>query len=136
MAENKQNGQSETEKHGLTSWLKVKFRGKDDDAGPVDNKFLTDLSDVKKVGRYEIMEQLGKGSMGVVFLGRDPYIKRNLAIKMSRPAADVAEEMAERYRERFFTEAQSVGRLLHPNIVAIYDAGMYKDFCYMTMEYI
>ena len=136
MAENKQNGQSETEKHGLTSWLKVKFRGKDDDAGPVDNKFLTDLSDVKKVGRYEIMEQLGKGSMGVVFLGRDPYIKRNLAIKISRPAADVAEEMAERYRERFFTEAQSVGRLLHPNIVAIYDAGMYKDFCYMTMEYI
>jgi serine/threonine protein kinase len=136
LAENKQNGQSETEKHGLTSWLKVKFRGKDDEAGPVDNQFLTDLSDVKKVGRYEILEQLGKGSMGVVYLGRDPYIKRNLAIKISRPAADVGEEMTDRYRERFFTEAQSVGRLLHPNIVAIYDAGMYKDFCYMTMEYI
>jgi serine/threonine protein kinase len=136
LTENKQNARSETEKHGLTSWLKIRFLGKDSQAGPVDTQFLTDLSDVKKVGRYEIIEQLGRGSMGVVYLGRDPYIKRDLAIKISRPAADVVGEMADRYRERFFTEAQSAGRLLHPNIVAIYDAGMYKDFCYMTMEYI
>jgi serine/threonine protein kinase len=45
-------------------------------------------------------------------------------------------EKADKYRERFFLEAQSAGRLVHPGIVAIYDAGMYKDFCYMTMEYV
>ena len=74
--------------------------------------------------------------MGVVYLGRDPYIKRNVGIKISRPAADVGKEKADKYRERFFIEAQSAGRLMHPNIVAIYDAGMHKDFCYMAMEYI
>jgi serine/threonine-protein kinase len=136
LTDNKQNGQTETEKHGLTSWLKVRFLGKDNEVGPVDSQFLTDLSDIKKVGRYEIIEELGRGSMGVVYLGRDPYIKRDLAVKISRPAADVVGERADRYREKFFIEAQSAGRLLHPNIVAIYDAGMYKDFCYMTMEYI
>jgi len=74
--------------------------------------------------------------MGVVYLGRDPYIDRHVGIKISRPSSDVGEERAQRYRERFFTEAQSVGRLMHPNIVSIYDAGMYQDFCYITMEYI
>jgi serine/threonine protein kinase len=74
--------------------------------------------------------------MGVVFLGRDPYINRHVGIKISRPASDVKGEKADKYRERFFLEAQSAGRLVHPGIVAIYDAGMYKDFCYMTTEYV
>ncbi|MBW1804197.1 MAG: protein kinase [Deltaproteobacteria bacterium] len=74
--------------------------------------------------------------MGVVYLAKDPYINRDVAIKISRPASDVAGEKADKYRERFFNESQSVGRLMHPNIVAIYDVGMVKDFCYMTMEYI
>jgi serine/threonine protein kinase len=122
--------------HSLTSWLKLKFLGKGEETGPVDTQFLTDLSDIKTIGRYEILKKIGHGSMGVVYLGRDPYIKRNVGIKISRPAADVGEEKAEKYREKFFIEAQSAGRLMHPNIVAIYDAGMYKDFCYMAMEYI
>ena len=120
----------------ITSWLKLKFLGSSKDASPVDTQFLTDLSDIKKIGRYEVLEKIGQGSMGVVFKGRDPYIKRDVSIKISRPAADVGSEKAERYRERFFVEAQSAGRLIHPNIVAIYDGGMYRDFCYMTMEYI
>ncbi len=136
MAEKGTDREAEAERVGLTTWLKQKFTGKDGGSGPVDNKFLIDLSDVRTVGRYEIIEKLGQGSMGVVYLGRDPYIKRNVSIKISRPAADVVGERADKYRERFFIEAQSAGRLLHPNIVAIYDAGMYKDFCYMTMEYI
>ena len=45
-------------------------------------------------------------------------------------------EKLEKFRERFFLEAQSAGSLLHPNIVAVYDAGLYKDFCYITMEYV
>jgi len=82
------------------------------------------------------MGKIGQGSMGVVYLGRDPYINRHVGIKVSRPAADVKGEKADRYREQFFLEAQSAGRLVHPGIVAIYDAGMYKDFCYITMEYV
>lgn len=123
-------------KLGLTSWLKLKFLGEDKASIPVDSKFLEDLSDITTVGRYEIVGELGQGSMGVVFLGRDPYINRHVAIKVSRPAADVKGEKADKYRERFFLEAQSAGRLVHPSIVAIYDAGMYKDFCYITMEYV
>ncbi|MEW6666594.1 MAG: protein kinase [Thermodesulfobacteriota bacterium] len=123
-------------KQGLTSWLRLKFLGREKESGPVDTQFLDDLSDIKTVGRYEILGRLGQGSMGVVYLGRDPYINRKVSIKISRPSADVKGEKADKYRERFFLEAQSAGRLMHPNIVAIYDAGMYKDFCYITMEHI
>jgi serine/threonine protein kinase len=137
LPEKEKTEQEEAKKtHGFTSWLKLKLLGGDKDAGPVDSQFLADLSDVTTVGRYEIIGKLGQGSTGVVFLGRDPYINRHVGIKISRPASDVKGEKADKYRERFFLEAQSAGRLVHPGIVAIYDAGMYKDFCYMTMEYV
>ena len=132
----KKDQEDARKKHGLTSWLKLKLLGKEKEASPVDSQFLADLSDVTTVGRYEIIGRLGQGSMGVVFLGRDPYINRHVAIKVSRPASDVKGEKADKYREKFFLEAQSAGRLVHPGIVAIFDAGMYKDFCYMTMEYV
>jgi len=123
-------------KHGLTGWLKLKLLGKTQEVSSVDQSFLNDLSDITTIGRYEIVGKLGQGSMGLVYLGRDPYINRNVSIKIARPTSEVVGEKADRYRERFFLEAQSAGRLMHPNIVAIYDAGMYKDFCYITMEYI
>ncbi|MBU2497580.1 MAG: protein kinase [Proteobacteria bacterium] len=123
-------------KNGLTTWLKIKLLGKDQKASSGDQRFLNDLSEIKTIGRYEIIGKLGQGSMGLVYLGKDPYINRNVSIKIARPASDAIGEKADRYRERFFLEAQSAGRLMHPNIVAIYDAGMYKDFCYITMEYI
>jgi serine/threonine-protein kinase len=59
-----------------------------------------------------------------------------VSIKISRPNSNVPGEKLEKFRERFFLEAQSAGGLLHPNIVAVYDAGLYKDFCYITMEYV
>ncbi len=136
LTENEKNEQAEAKKHGFTRWLKLKFAGKEKEASTVDTQFLTDLMDIKTVGRYEITGKLGQGSMGVVYLGRDPYINRNVGIKISRPSADLMEDKADKYRERFFIEAQSAGRLMHPNIVSIYDAGMYKDFCYITMEHI
>jgi len=123
-------------KLGLTGWLKLKLTGRDQEVSSVDERFLHDLSDIKTIGRYEIVGKLGQGSMGLVYLGRDPYINRNVSIKIARPSSDVVAEKADRYRERFVLEAQSAGRLMHPNIVAIYDAGMFKDFCYITMEYI
>ncbi|MBN2031632.1 MAG: protein kinase [Deltaproteobacteria bacterium] len=123
-------------KRGFKTWLKLKLAGTKKRRNPVDSRFLADLSDIETVGRYEIIGKLGQGSMGVVFLGRDPYIDRRVGIKVSRPAADVKMEEAAKYRERFFLEAQSAGRLVHPGIVAIYDAGMHKDFYYITMEYV
>ena len=136
MAEQKNNNGSEDLATGITRWLKLRLFGREKDISPVDTQFLKDLFDVEKVGRYEIIGKLGQGSMGVVYKGRDPYINREVSIKISRPSSDLAGELAAKYRERFFLEAQSAGRLMHPNIVAIYDAGMYKDFCYITMEYI
>ena len=128
--------QPENKKLGLTSILKLKFIGKDRDDTAVDTQFLADLSRIKTVGRYEIVSKLGQGSMGVVYLGRDPYIKRDVAIKISRPHQDFLEGQADEYRKRFFLEAQSAGRLTHPNIVAIHDAGMEHDFFYIAMEYV
>lgn len=131
------NADGEPGKHGFTSWLKLRFLQKDrEKEPPLNGDLLRDLSGLKKVGRYEIVGKLGQGSMGVVYLGKDPYINRFVGIKISRPAAGMVEEKANKYRERFFIEAQSAGRLMHPNIVAIYDAGMHEDFCYITMEYI
>ena len=94
-----------------------------------ENDFITDLKKSDAVGRYKILRKLGQGGTGVVYLARDPYIKRNVAIKISQVSSDKG-------RERFFIEAQSAGRLSHQNIVAIHDVGMFKDFCYITMEYI
>jgi len=125
-----------TKRAGIINWLKLQILGDETDVSPVDTQFIADLSDIRTVGRYEIIGRLGKGSMGEVYLGRDPYIDRKVSIKISRPSSEVLAEQADKYRERFFLEAQSAGRLMHNNIVAIYDAGMYKDYCYITMEYI
>ena len=136
MVEKGEKEQADAKRHGLTNWLKARVLRKEKEAGPVDTKFLADLSDLKTVGRYEIIGQLGQGSMGVVYRGRDPYIGREVGIKIARPSSNVVGEKVDKYRERFFLEAQSAGRLMHPNIIAVYDAGMYKDFCYITMEYV
>ena len=120
----------------IVNWLKQQFVGESKEVSLADTQIFNDLSDIRTVGRYEIIGRLGKGSMGEVYLGRDPYIDRKVSVKISRPSSNVLTEQADKYRERFFLEAQSAGRLMHNNIVAIYDAGMYKDFCYITMEYI
>ncbi len=86
------------------------------------------------LGRYQVEKELGKGAMGVVYLGRDPKIGRVVAIKTMALAQEFeAEELAE-VKERFFREAETAGRLSHPNIVTIYDAGEEQDLCYIAME--
>ncbi len=136
LADKEDKKQGDAKGHGLTGWLRTKVLGKDKDPSPVDTQFLADLSDLNTVGRYEIIGKLGQGSVGVVYQGRDPYINRDVSIKIARPSRNVVGERADRYRERFFLEAQSAGMLMHPNIIAVYDAGMYRDFCYITMEYV
>ena len=90
----------------------------------------------KTIGRYTIQEVIGKGSMGVVYKGNDPYIKRPVAIKVTLPEDSLPENQVQGYRERFFTEAQAAGSLVHPNIVAIYDAGLENNICYIALEFV
>jgi serine/threonine-protein kinase len=86
------------------------------------------------LGRYQVEKELGKGAMGVVYLGKDPKIGRVVAIKtMALSQEFEAEELAE-VKERFFREAETAGRLSNPNIVTIYDAGEEHDLCYIAME--
>ncbi len=97
---------------------------------------MVDLNSLKTIGRYEIVKKLGQGSKGAVYLGTDPYIERQVAIKIYRVPNDNAAKEGEKYKKKFFTEAQLAGRLLHPNIVTVYDADLYEDLCYITMEYV
>lgn len=88
------------------------------------------------LGRYEIIKQLGKGAMGIVYLGQDPRINRTTAIKTFSFSDDFEKEEAEKMKESFFREAESAGTLSHPNIVTIYDAGDEQDLAYIAMEFL
>jgi eukaryotic-like serine/threonine-protein kinase len=85
------------------------------------------------LGRYEIEKELGRGAMGTVFLGKDPKINRFVAIKTLR-LDEVDAELVADVKERFFREAESAGRLNHPNIVTIHDAGEEQELGYIAME--
>lgn len=86
------------------------------------------------LGRYQIDKELGKGAMGIVYLGKDPKINREVAIKTMALAQEFGEDELKDVKERFFREAESAGRLNHANIVAIYDAGEESDLAYIAME--
>jgi serine/threonine-protein kinase len=86
------------------------------------------------LGRYEVVRELGKGAMGVVYLGKDPKINREVAIKTLRFEDEFEADDMKVMKERFFREAESAGRLVHPNIVTIYDAGDDGDISYIAME--
>jgi serine/threonine-protein kinase len=86
------------------------------------------------LGRYRVLKELGRGAMGVVYLGKDPTIQRFVAIKTMRLDEIKDEDMLEEIKTRFFREAESTGRLSHPNIVTIYDAGEEDHLVYIAME--
>ncbi len=88
------------------------------------------------VGRYEILGELGKGSMGLVYRARDPKINRLLAIKTIRFSDEFEEDVIQDIKERFFAEAEIAGQLSHPSIVTIYDVGEDGDLTYMAMEFL
>jgi serine/threonine-protein kinase len=88
------------------------------------------------LGRYEVDKELGKGAMGVVYLGKDPKIGRTVAIKTMALAAEFEGDELQEAKERFFREAETAGRLTHPNIVTIYDAGAEHDLAYIAMEFL
>jgi len=99
---------------------------------------LVDGGGVEKpmLGRYEIERELGKGAMGAVYLGKDPKISRTVAIKTMALSQEFEEDELVEVKERFFREAETAGRLIHPNIVTIYDAGEEHDLAYIAMEFL
>jgi serine/threonine-protein kinase len=103
------------------------------DATIVDDSYVEAKS---KVGRYEILEELGKGSMGLVYKALDPKINRTVAIKTIRFSDEFEEDVIQDIKERFFREAEIAGQLSHPSIVTIYDVGEDRDLTYMTMEFL
>jgi serine/threonine-protein kinase len=98
-----------------------------DGAGTVEKPML---------GRYQVEKELGKGAMGVVYLGKDPKIGRVVAIKTMALAQEFEPDELQDVKERFFREAETAGRLNHPNIVTIFDAGEEHDLAYIAMEFL
>lgn len=88
------------------------------------------------LGRYQIEKELGKGAMGVVYLGKDPKIGRVVAIKTMALSQEFEGDELVEIKERFFREAETAGRLTHPNIVTMYDAGEEHDLAYIAMEFL
>lgn len=93
-------------------------------------------SEKPMLGRYQVEKELGKGAMGVVYLGKDPKIGRVVAIKTMALAAEFEGDELQEAKERFFREAETAGQLTHPNIVTIYDAGEEHDLAYIAMEFL
>ncbi len=88
----------------------------------------------EKIGKYVIQKQIGKGSMGVVYQSHDPFIEKDVAIKVALLDSLRDKESGEQYRRMFFNEAHTAGLLRHPNIVEIIDAGAEGEDCYIVME--
>jgi len=88
------------------------------------------------LGRYEVEKELGKGAMGSVYLGKDPKISRVVAIKTMALSQEFEDDELQDVKNRFFREAETAGRLSHPNIVTIYDAGEEHDLAYIAMEFL
>ena len=90
------------------------------------------MTQTRAFGRYEVVAELGKGAMGVVYKAKDPMLDRLVAIKTIHMALDDAEDAE--YESRFYQEAKAAGGLNHPNIITIYDIGKSENVVYMAME--
>lgn len=90
----------------------------------------------KRLGRYVIERRIGRGAMGAVYLARDPRINRPIALKAIPIEKEFEDEELKEARLRFYREAESAGRLTHPNIITVYDAGEDKGLAYIAMEYV
>jgi serine/threonine protein kinase len=89
---------------------------------------------ISHLGRYEIIDELGHGAMGIVYKAKDPLIDRVLAIKTI--SLNLAMDEKDEYEARFYQEAKAAGRLSHPNIVTVYDVGRSGDVAYIAMEFL
>lgn len=90
----------------------------------------------ERLGRYVIERRIGRGAMGAVYLARDPRINRAVAVKAISIEKEFEDEELKEARLRFYREAESAGRLAHPNIITVFDAGEDKGLAYIAMEYV
>ncbi len=90
----------------------------------------------QRLGRYVIEKHIGKGAMGAVYLAKDPRINRPVALKALPIEKEFEDEELKEARLRFYREAESAGRLTHPNIITVFDAGEDKGLAYIAMEYV
>ena len=98
--------------------------GKDSTAGP------------QRLGRYVIERRIGRGAMGAVYLAKDPRINRPVALKAIPIEKEFEDDELKEARLRFYREAESAGRLAHPNIITVFDAGEDKGLAYIAMEFV
>jgi len=91
---------------------------------------------MEKIGKYEVIKELGRGATSAVYQAYDPFQNRQVAVKVVFPEALVDQEHGKRYRKLFVTEASLAGKLSHPHIVAIYDAVADENENYIVMEYV
>ena len=89
-----------------------------------------------KIGKYEVIRELGKGATSAVYLADDPFSGRRVAIKLVKAEALGDSEHGRRFRKLFLTEASLAGKLQHPHIVAIFDAEADDSGSYIVMEYV
>ncbi len=89
-----------------------------------------------KIGKYPVIREIGRGGTSRVYLGRDPFANRQVAIKLVRAADGVDTDLKRRFHKVFLNEASLVGKLTHPHIMAIYDADVLDDFSYIVMEHV
>ncbi len=90
----------------------------------------------QRLGRYVIEKRIGRGAMGAVYLAKDPRINRPVALKAIPIEKEFEDEELKEARQRFYREAESAGRLTHPNIITVFDAGEDKGLAYIAMEYV
>ncbi len=93
-------------------------------------------AELRKIGKYELIKELGRGATSVVYKAYDPFQDREVALKAVFPEVLGDQENGRRYRKLFVTEASLAGKLSHPHIVAIYDAVAEEDASYIVMEYV
>ena len=93
---------------------------------------------MSRIGRYEIVSELGRGAMGVVYLANDPHLHRQVAVKTCTLPDGITEDLAKQFRERFLREARAAASLSHPGIVTVFDAGQDEasGVSYIAMEYV
>lgn len=101
--------------------------------GLAQTQVLEEFAMPNTLGRYRIERELGRGAMGVVYLGRDPHIARQVAIKTLN-AAPFEETERKAMKARFFREAEAAGKLHHPNIVTVYDVGEEGELAFIAMD--
>jgi tRNA A-37 threonylcarbamoyl transferase component Bud32 len=90
----------------------------------------------ERVGKYPIQRELGRGASSRVYLGRDTFSNRDVAIKVLKKDHTSSQPDRNRFDRMFLNEASLVGKLNHPNVIGIYDAGIEDDFSYIVMEYV